>query len=341
MSTSLRSTGFAVTDAGPARSVNEDATLTREDLGLFAVADGAGGTGQGDVASSLALRCLENHLGQSARTALERSDYDPLGNPEQAKRLSRAVHFAHKSLLELKSSDATRRDLATTIAALLFSSRTEQVHLAHAGDSRIYRLRHGRLELLTVDHTVATDVLERQPDLSDELLGSIARNSVVRALGVDDDFRVSVRTLSVAAGDRFLLCTDGLSSTLDFDVLWRSMRAPGSGSELASSLLSQALAFGSSDNVSAVLVDLTEIDLQEDYSTRRYNDIPDPPSVELPPPLAQDGPIDSGRLAGPEVVGSAFVASLGRQDGVPVTDDQLQLEAVEISTLPPEHEPEA
>lgn len=337
MRTSLRTTGYEVTAAGGARSVNEDATLVREDLGAFAVADGAGGAGLGDIASSLALRCLENHLGQSARQALDRPDHDALGIPEQAKRLSSAVHVAHRSLLELKATDETRRGLATTLAALLFSPRTEEVHLASVGDSRIYRLRHGRLELLTVDHTVATDILERQPDLGEDVLATIPRNSVVRAVGVDDDFRVSIRTLSVLAGDRFLLCTDGLSGTLDFDALWRTMRAPGTARDLASGLLAQALAFGSSDNVSVVLVDLVEVDLQEDYSTRRYNEIPDPPSVELPPPLAIDSPVDSGRFQGPEVVGSAFVKSLaeGDQDGVAVSADQLELDAVEISSVPP------
>lgn len=180
MRTSLRTTGYEVTDAGPARSINEDATLVRDDLGLFAVADGAGGVGQGDVASSLVLRCLEKHIGDSARPALDRPDYDLLGIPEQAKRLSSAVHAAHKSLLVAKSADGTRREMATTLAALLFSFRTDEVHLAYVGDSRIYRLRHGRLELLTVDHTVATDVLERQPDLGDDVLATIPRNSVVR-----------------------------------------------------------------------------------------------------------------------------------------------------------------
>jgi len=332
MRTSLRTTGYDVTDEGPARTVNEDATLVREDLGLFAVADGAGGIGQGNVASALALRALENHLGQSARSALERPDYDALGNPEQAKRLSQAVHAAHRNLLEIKSSDPTRREMATTIAALLFSARTEQIHLAYVGDSRIYRLRHGRLELLTVDHTIATDVLERQPDLTDDVLAGILRNSVVRALGVDDDFRVSVRSFSALAADRYLLCTDGLSSTVDFEALWRTMRAPGSAAELASRLMAQAVALGSPDNVSVVLVDVTEVDLQEDYSTRRYNDIPDPPSVQLPPPLESDAPVDSARFSGPEIVGSAFVASLGegQLEGVAVPDELLHLEAVEV-----------
>lgn len=339
MGTSLRTTGYDVTDEGPARTVNEDSTLVREDLGLFAVADGAGGVGQGTVASSLALRALENHMGQSARLALERPDYDPLGNPEQAKRLSLAVHLAHRNILEIKQADPTRSEMATTIAALLFSPRTELVHLAYVGDSRIYRLRHGRLELLTVDHTIATDVLERQPDLADELLAGIVRNSVVRALGIDDDFRVSVRTLSALAADRYLLCTDGLSSTVDFDALWRTMRAPSSARDLANHLMAQAVALGTPDNVSILVVDVTEVDLQEDYSTRRYNDIPDPPSVQVPPPLDSEAPVDSARFSGPEIVGSQFLASLGDEpeDGIPVPSGLLELEAVEVGAplVPP------
>jgi serine/threonine protein phosphatase PrpC len=332
MGTSLRTTGSDLTDEGPARTVNEDATLVREDLGLFAVADGAGGVGQGNVASALALRSLENYLGQSARLALERPDYDTLGNPEQAKRLSQAVHAAHRNLLEIKHADPTRSEMATTIAALLFSARTEQIHLAYVGDSRVYRLRHGRLELLTVDHTIATDILEKQPDLTDDVLATILRNSVVRALGIDDDFRVSVRTLEALAADRYLLCTDGLWSAVDAEALWRTMRTPATARDLASRLLEQAVALGSPDNVSIVLVDVTEVDLQEDYSTRRYNDIPDPPSVQAPPPLDSEPPVDSARFAGPEIVGSRFLASLGEGlgEGIPVSAALLELEAVEV-----------
>lgn len=339
MRTSLRTTGYDATGAGPARKVNEDATLVREDLGLYAVADGAGGAGVGDVASALVLRCLEQHIGQSARPALERADYDSLGIPEQAKRLSSAVHAAHRNLLELKTSDEARAGAATTIAALLLSPRTDDIHLASVGDSRVYRARHGRLELLTVDHTVATDVLEQKPDLTDDVLATIPRNAVVRALGTGDEFRVSMRTLPLVAGDRFLLCSDGLSSTLDFDALWRIMRAPGTAQELASELMAQALAWGASDNVSALVVDVTEIDLQEDHSTRRYNDIPDPPSVDLPPPLLPGDAVDSARLLGPEIVGSEFIKHLAQaeQEGVPVSDEQLERGAIEISSIPPDH----
>src|SRR5690606_18926130 len=172
---------------------------------------------------------------------------------------------------------------------------------------------------------------------------TVPLNAVVRALGSSEDFRVSMRTVPLVAGDRFLLCTDGLSSTLDFDALWRIMRPPGTSQDLASELLAQALAWGSSDNISVVVVDVTEVDLQEDYSTRRYNDIPDPPSLELPAPLLRADAVDSARLAGPEVVGSEFIQSLARaeQDGVPVSEVLLERGVIEISSLPPpsDHEP--
>jgi hypothetical protein len=156
----------------------------------------------------------------------------------------------------------------------------------------------------------------------------------VRALGIDDDFRVTMLTLPVMAGDRFLLCTDGLSTTVGFDAIWRTLRAPGTPRDLAGQLLSQAIELGATDNVSLVLSDVSEVDLQEDYSTKRYNDIPDPPSVHPPPPLAAEDRVDSARFAGPEIVGSAFIASLRKsgEEGVLVSEELLELEAVEVPT---------
>src|SRR5690606_7578181 len=109
MSESLGLTGYDLTDEGPGRTVNEDATLVREDLGLFAVADGAGGRGRGDVAANLALRTIENYVGSTVRRSHERPDYDQLGTPEQARRISAAVHRAHANILEVMRQDPQRK----------------------------------------------------------------------------------------------------------------------------------------------------------------------------------------------------------------------------------------
>lgn len=300
--------GYDLTDEGPGRTVNEDATLVREDLGLFAVADGAGGRGRGDVAANLALRTIENYIGSTVRRSHERPDFDLLGLPEQARRLSSAVHQAHSNILTVRMQDPKREGMATTVAALLFSPRTHQLHIAHVGDSRCYRMRHGRLELMTTDHTIANEILERRPETPDEVLEQLPRNSVTSALGMNIDFRVAVRTLDLLAGDRFLLCTDGLTTSVSTETLWATLREPETASVIASELLSHALAARSQDNISILVADCLEKIIDAEVETQRYNEVPlRPPSQPAIEP--DDGP-SSAELNGPEILDPPHVEAV-------------------------------
>lgn len=280
MGVDLLLSGYDISDEGPARTVNEDATLVREDLGLFAVADGAGGRGLGDVAANLALRSIENYIGATVRRSHERPDYDLLGTPEQARRLSSAVHQAHQNVLQIASEDKSRQGMASTVVALLLAPRTKQAHIAHVGNSRCYRLRHGRLELLTVDHTISTEILERRPNTPDRVLENLPRNSIVSALGMDQPLRVPLRSVDLIPGDRFVLCTDGLTSAVDTATIWLTARELDSASVIASELLGHALAARTQDNVSILIVDCHETLESLDLETQRYNEIPLPPDEE-------------------------------------------------------------
>lgn len=321
MSQFLHLTGYDLTDEGPGRTVNEDATLVREDLGLFAVADGAGGRGRGDVAANLALRTIENYIGSTVRKSHERPDRDALGTPVQARRISAAVHRAHHNILEVLKKDPDRQGMASTITAALLAPRTSQMHIAHVGDSRCYRLRHGRLELLTQDHTIGNEILERKPETADEVLENLPRNSVVSALGMAQDLRVSVRTLDLLAGDRFLLCTDGLTIAVDFSTIWTTMRAVDPPSVITSELLSHALAARTHDNIGIVVVDCREKVVDEQLDTRRYNEVPlKVPSA--PPVQPSEGPSSSDFL-GPEIVAAEALDDFG--DDEPMSEDDAAL----------------
>jgi protein phosphatase len=312
MSDALGLTGYDLTDEGPGRTVNEDATLVREDLGLFAVADGAGGRGRGDVAATLALRTIENYVGASVRRSHERPDFDLLGTPEQARRLSAAIHQAHANILEVLDRDTKRKGMATTVVAALLASRTKQIHIAHVGDSRCYRLRHGRLELLTLDHTIANEILERRPETPDEVLDQLPRNSVTSALGMDIDFRVTVRTLDLVAGDRFLLCSDGLTTSVSTETLWTALRDPEPASVVVSELLSHALAARSQDNISILVADCRELIVDEELETRRYNEVPlAPPSAPTVEP--SEGP-SSAEFSGPEILAGTDIQAVESWD---------------------------
>jgi len=198
--------------------------------------------------------------------------------------------------------------MATTIVAALFAPRTKQIHIAHVGDSRCYRLRHGRLELLTLDHTIANEILERRPETPDDVLERLPRNSVTSALGMDMEFRVPVRSLDLVAGDRFLLCTDGLTTAISTTIIWNALREPEPAGAIASELLSHAIAARSHDNISLLVVDCREQMIDEKLETRRYNEVPlrAPSAPEIEP---DDGP-SSAELIGPEIMAPGYAEAV-------------------------------
>lgn len=302
MSSPYLLSGYDLTDEGPDRTVNEDATLVRKDLGLYAVADGAGGRGKGDVAAHLALRSIENYIGSTVRRAHESLDYDSLGTPNEAKRLSAALHQAHLNLLEVIRDDSKRVGMACTAVAAMLAPRTNQIHIAHVGDSRCYRMRHGRLELLTQDDTIANEVLELRPETPSEVLDRLPRNSVIRAVGMEEGFRVSVRSLDLTVGDQFLLCTDGLTRFVGTRAIWEVMREQDPPHVTASELLSLALGAHTKDNVSVLVIECSEEEIDEAIDTRRYAEgrgsPPSTPPVNSPSEAPPWGPdvLASGQI---------------------------------------------
>src|SRR3954471_15455380 len=199
------------TDVGKRRTHNEDAVLVRDDLDLYLVADGAGGHNAGEVASALCARSIANYFGATIRSTHESPEFNRFGIPHGARRLSAAVLKANRDIVEISRTSQTHRGMGTTVVAACFSARSGLMHVANVGDSRCYRLRGGHLELLTQDHSLLMDVLEQRPDIDDEVIARLPKNIVTRAIGMVSALRVSLRSHSVVVGDRYLLCSDGLS----------------------------------------------------------------------------------------------------------------------------------
>lgn len=243
------------TDPGRRRQHNEDTLLVREDLGLFVVADGAGGHNAGEVASALAARSMENYFGATIRATHELPELNRFGTPNGARRLSAAVHKANRDVMEIAHDSPRHRGMGTTVVAACFSPRSGLMHVAHVGDSRCYRMRAGDLELLTQDHSLLTDVLEQRPELDDDVLARLPKNIVTRALGLDKQLRVSVRSFSVVEGDRYLLCSDGLSGPVPGNELSAVLSKPGPPAGIADELVALANHKGGPDNIAALIID--------------------------------------------------------------------------------------
>jgi protein phosphatase len=255
MSPDLVLLGAGETDTGRRRSHNEDALLIRQDLQLYAVADGAGGHNSGEVASALALRSLENYFGATVRKTHELPEFDRLGIPNGARRLSMGVLKANRDIIAIAKSRPEHRGMGTTLVAAAFSPRSGLMHVAHVGDSRFYRFRAGHLELLTQDHSLMTDVLEQRPDLEDTVLERLPKNIVTRALGLDPELRVSLRSYAVASGDRYLLCTDGLTGPVQADALAGALASAEPPDQVCKELVRLANEAGGPDNIGTVVID--------------------------------------------------------------------------------------
>ncbi len=299
------------TDIGKRRQHNEDVVLVREDLGLFVVADGAGGHNAGEVASALAARSMENYFGANIRATHELPEFNRLGMANGARRLSSAVHKANRDVVEIARTSPKHRGMGTTVVASCFSPRSGLMHVAHVGDSRCYRMRDGDFELLTQDHSLLTDVIEQRPELDEDMLLRLPKNIVTRAIGLDGQLRVSVRSYSVVQGDRYLLCSDGLSGPVPASELAVALSTEGSPEAAVTRLLELANQHGGPDNIAALV-----IDCQGGHAAAV-------PADSVPPPPPEIYAMAAEAMAEPELL-ILGIQDLDVTDAVSASDDLLK-----------------
>jgi serine/threonine protein phosphatase PrpC len=242
---------FGATDAGKVRQNNEDALLVGEgkDETLFAVADGIGGFEAGEVASRIAVEALR--------------ELEP-GVPFEA-----AIGEANRRILAVGRGDERLSGMGTTIVAVRFGGTLERpvAEVAHVGDSRAYLLRGGNLRPLTEDHSLVAELV-RSGDLTrDQAAEHPQKNLITRALGAEAEVDVDTAILPVEAGDRILLCSDGLSDMVPEARISEILaESPDDPETPARRLLSAALDAGGADNVTVVVVDLKERVSREERS---------------------------------------------------------------------------
>jgi serine/threonine protein phosphatase PrpC len=226
------------------RPSNEDAFWIATETGLFAVADGMGGYEGGEVASFTAIESLARFFERSDRRGFH-SD-DGTGKSVGQARLELSIRQASAEVERRRLGPL--RDMGSTLAVLLVGPRAGLI--AHVGDSRVYRLRNSEIELLTQDHAV----LQGQLALSLGSGGSTpVTRAVTRAIGVPGAAQPDVVDIDIAPGDRFVLCTDGLTDVLGDEQI-AEIVARESLRSAPSALVDRAYALGSLDNITAVVV---------------------------------------------------------------------------------------
>ncbi len=232
------------TDTGRRRSANEDALLVLREQTVYAVADGMGGHAGGAVASQLAVEAIATAFIEGVETPCLLSNVPPL-----AAELVQSLAAANESIRRAAARDLRFSDMGTTVVAARFCPERGRLYVGHVGDSRCYRLREGKLQLLTRDHIMAE-------------LGVTGRPSVhlSRAVGPKEVVEPDVAVLEPRAGDIYLLCTDGLTKMVSDEEIRDVLVAEDTVEDAASMLVARANAGGGKDNVTALVVQVARVD---------------------------------------------------------------------------------
>ena len=242
---------------GLRRPGNEDAYSTRVDLGLYIVADGMGGHAAGEVASRMAIDAIESFIADTQLPTPEGYGwpvpYDDVLSFE-GNRLRAAFLLANRRLSEAMAGDGALRGMATTAAAVLITASASAV--AHVGDSRVYRWRGGELLPLTQDHSWVGEQVRAGVLTDDDARRHPWRNVVTRAIGGSAEPTVDVSALELAAGDRLLLCSDGLSAVVTHERLEGIFARGASLQETCDALIEVANDAGGPDNITALIVQI-------------------------------------------------------------------------------------
>lgn len=232
------------TDLGRVRETNEDAWLADPRIGAFGVADGMGGHAAGEVAAGIAADTLLETLRR----------LPPDARAEAARQaLVEGITRANERILAEAEREPGRAGMGTTVTVLVLLAEGRWA-LGHVGDSRAYLLRNGTLRRLTEDHTWVQGLVEKGR-LSDEQARLHPRSSLLtRALGTEARVSVDIQDGELAPGDRFLLCSDGLTGMVPETRLSEIAREEDDVESLSERLLSAALEAGGTDNVTVLVV---------------------------------------------------------------------------------------
>jgi PPM family protein phosphatase len=222
------------TDTGRQRSANEDSVFVRAPL--FVIADGMGGAQAGEVASKTSVDAFDRPL--------------PEGPPERV--LKETIEGANRTIHRLARQDPNLTGMGTTTTAAILDAGAEEIAIGHVGDSRAYRLRRGKLERLTRDHSLVEE-MRRKGQLTEAQAEDHPQRSIItRALGPEPEVEVDLQTVPAQAGDVFLICSDGLTSMLDDEHIGRLLGRATSMPNAVRALVDEANRAGGRDNISVI-----------------------------------------------------------------------------------------
>ena len=280
---------FGHTDVGLVREGNEDALLIHERAGLFVVADGMGGHNCGEVASQFAIEALmafydsEDILAKvksAHKRAVQQVPKSKRDASHHALRLRKAVESANISVFRLSQQHEALRDMGTTVVATAFAG--SRMYVANVGDSRVYRMRRGKLIQLTEDHSLVNEYLKMNMLKPEDVDSFPYKNVIVRAVGLHEKVGVDVTWTTIKPGDQVLLCSDGLTDLVRDGEIERVMAEAGEPRAVCRQLTELAKERGGHDNITTLVMS---------FAAAGDNDAREPLLVKLPGPEPEPEPM--------------------------------------------------
>ncbi|MFG0295793.1 MAG: PP2C family protein-serine/threonine phosphatase [Maioricimonas sp. JB045] len=249
MSRPVRCRWGAVTITGNYRENNEDNLHVDPEGRYFLVADGMGGQSAGEKASELAIELVADRLASCLTELARGNDTDVVSVIDDA------VAHANAEIMALGELDPKYRKMGTTITFVI--NPGDRLFVGGVGDSRVYQLRDGQLTQLTRDHSLTQALLDAGTITAEEAANHRYKNVLYRYLGTKEGGQgTDARPIDVAADDRFLLCSDGVTDGIDDEDIARLLQAEPDPQKAAETLVESALNGGSRDNITCIVVDV-------------------------------------------------------------------------------------
>jgi protein phosphatase len=237
----MKLVSFGKTSVGMKRAHNEDAFYRNDSIGLYIVADGMGGHRAGEIASNMAVDSIKNYMLNQEKMS-ENSLVD-------------AIYVANDLIFKSAAANPQYSGMGTTIVSIVLNGNGAM--LCHVGDSRAYMLNSGKLVRLTEDHTYVNEQFKTGLITEKQMETHSMRNVLTRSLGFSEQVKVESQKLNIHAGDRYLLCSDGLSHMVADDVIAEIGGTPDAVHSV-STLIDVANTNGGDDNITVIIIDVIE-----------------------------------------------------------------------------------
>ena len=245
----------ALTHPGMKRELNEDSYVILENEGVFVVADGMGGHNAGEVASKIAVDTISEFFHSSEEDDDITWPYklDP-ALALDANKLMVGIKFANKRIFKQSSEVAECSGMGTTVVSIIAQDESNELYIAHVGDSRCYCFYEGELVQVSEDHSLVNEYIKAGQITKEQAKNFPHKNVIMRALGMKDNVLVDIQKRTARVGEIYLLCSDGLSDMVSDNDMSAVLNSGITLPEMTRQLVDTANANGGKDNITVILV---------------------------------------------------------------------------------------